>query len=364
MAVSVRTQYRKYHKLNFADEEIYDEIIKLVDSSRNNLKETKKNDYRKVLSECFRLYVEIAQDTIDDAQIVHEIKLSCAYIKNAIKSVYEGLHARAFRQLQNYLPKLSDSLYCEIPMGQYFYRMRVCDKRKNLSRKDIFHIPLEAIRKIATQRYSSPGYPCLYLANSLYACWEEMNRPNADKALASCYKNKTSLKLVDLRVPSLDTFLKNDKKYAQLFPLILACSIPVKNHEDVYKPEYALPQLMIEWVISNRRKIGAIGIYYTSVFKNDDFFPCLTEEWDNIAMPVFKPLSPKEFCPKLIDLFDLTLPTCYEYEKLKGNIDGATISSLEVGDSKDEDYRKSLFSRMKTLMKTNVFNKADCDEMD
>lgn len=360
MGNNVRTDYRKHHGLSFADEEIFDEIVGSVKRARENLKEKNKNDFRKVLSECLRLYVEIVRDTVKDEDIVNKVENSCKYLKNIVKSVHEGLHSRAFRQLQNYLTDIEQWLYCDVGEEKYFYRMRVCKKRKDLTRKDIFHVPLDSIRKIATRRYSAPGYPCLYLANSIYGCWEEMGRPNTEETLISCFSNKEKLKLVDLRIPSCRQFIESSEKYAILFPLILSCSVPVDNPDDVYKPEYSLPQLMLEWVITYSRFTGAIGIYYTSVYKNDDFFCSLHEEWDNIAIPVLSPLSSKKFCPKLEGMFDLTLPTCYEYEKLKGNFD----TFDKCGTSRDEEYNRSLFSKLERLLQQKNFSNANSEELD
>ena len=156
------------------------------------------------------------------------------------KSFLQGRHDTAFKQLKNIL-KTNDDLYLtEVKEDELFYRMRSFNKRKGLDRKDIFHIPMRKKRIIKTQRYSAPGYPCLYLGKSIYGCWEELNRPDTESTLVSCFKSTESFSVLDMRVPTLMEFFENAERYLQLFPFIIACTIPVRNTEDVFKPEYII----------------------------------------------------------------------------------------------------------------------------
>lgn len=105
-----------------------------------------------------------------------------------------------------------------------------------------------------------------------------------------------------------------------IFPLVISSMVQVKNNKDKYKPEYLIPQLLTEWVISKNRegKKGeeVLGIMYTSAQKNDDFdYP--DNSYDNYAIPVLKPLSRKKYCEGLKDYFLLTSPTYYDLEVLR-----------------------------------------------
>jgi len=44
-----------------------------------------------------------------------------------------------------------------------------------------------------------------------------------------------------------------------IWPLVLACSVKVKNIEDDFKPEYIIPQLLLQWV---RERDDIDGISY------------------------------------------------------------------------------------------------------
>lgn len=87
--------------------------------------------------------------------------------------------------------------YSILGPGSSLYRIRVKgDSEKYLEFKysDMFHIPLNKKGIIRTQRYSSSGYPCLYVGESIYACWEEMHRSNFDLCMVSRLETTMSLK--------------------------------------------------------------------------------------------------------------------------------------------------------------------------
>lgn len=367
--ISERSKYRKYHNLQFTDEEIYDEIVGLMNAFSVECHKKNGSDYRKTLSECLRQYVEIIDDTYADTDLQVGVRKTCQTIKDVVTAIYKGLHNQAFTKLQNLIAVYADDIFCTLPAESELYRMRITNKRKGLERKDIFHIPLNSRRCIKTQRFSTPGYPCLYLGKSLYVCWEEMGMPPTETTLVAGFKNASDIKLVDLRVPLLAVFQKDAEKYAKLFPLIIACSIPVLDKDDVFKPEYVLPQLVLEWTINKRHETSAIGVYYTSVFKNQEFFSLLDEEWDNIAIPVQNPLSQSTFCPKLKQLFKLTKPTCYEFEHVKGNIDA--VGFWDNGPERytsdyncKNEYYMSQFSRMEELLLKKTYDNLDNEDPD
>ena len=58
-----------------------------------------------------------------------------------------------------------------------FFRARKISRLTRPTRRDLFHVPFEEREKLASQRYSIPGVPCLYLGSSAYVCWEELGRP-------------------------------------------------------------------------------------------------------------------------------------------------------------------------------------------
>lgn len=289
-------------------------------------------DFRGVLQRELKEYMFlmnwVRQEGLLTDENVAEVGRICKKLNDIMTSIYQGLHSRAFTQLSNLLSGNGkrQALNSSILMYQLkakempLYRMRRMENRRDVSYKDLFHIPLNKRGIVNTNRFSAPGYPCLYLGTSIYACWEELGRPPMSQNMVARFRNDVDIFLLDLRVPSLQEFSENMIDYIRLFPLIIACSVKVKDQNATFKPEYSIPQLLMEYVIHYNVKnpIGApvSGIFYTSVFKNDDFGFGI-EKLENIAIPVQSPLSSKKYCRKLCDMFMLTKPTCDEMEQIR-----------------------------------------------
>lgn len=351
-----------------SDVELYRGIVDILQHSCEKYQKEFNDDYPKVLDACLDDYLKLIPSSfVFDLVFFAKIANNRHYMSRIVRSYLQGKHSTAFTQLKNILKSNDDLYVTEIGQGELFYRMRTYDKRKGLSRKDLFHIPMSKKRTIKTQRYSAPGYPCLYLGKSIYGCWEEMNRPDTESTLVSCFKSQDNFKVLDLRIPTLSEFIKDKERYLQLFPFIIACGIPVRNSEDVFKPEYIIPQLLLEWIIDKASTKGQqiLGVYYTSANKNEDFY-VLDHEWDNLVLPVQDAITSEEFCPLLKHLLYCTKPTCYEYELIQGNINttgywGDGPSRNNSGDNKD-DYYWSLFSRMEELIERRTFDVVDSKE--
>ena len=347
---------------NLVNEETYNTIVDYIYNYSREAQRKNGCDYRKTLSEILNGYVEMVKFNSNDMLFFAEVVVNVDILNRVLSSCYQGKRSTAYTQLKNLLKRYeTDSIFVEIPFDSIFYRMRVCNLRKEIKRKELFHIPFEKIRQIKTQRYSSPGYPCLYLGVSLYGCWEEMQRPDTESTLFSVFKTRKPFKVVDMRIPTLQEYLDNAEFYLKFFPVIIASTIPVINSEDIYKPEYLLPQMILEWVIEKRREINAIGVYYTSAFKNTEFYD-LEHEWDNVVLPAQK-ISDKGICQELASLFVMTKPTCYEYEFMQGHINNTGMwddgPKRDSGDKKKANYYWSLFSRLEEKLEIDIFASPD-----
>lgn len=344
---------------NLVNEKTYNTIVGYIYEYSREKQRENNCDYRKTLSIILDGYLEMVTSNCHDSLFFSEVIANVEKLKKIVTNCYQGKRSTAFTQLKSLLKRYeTESIFVEIPTEAIFYRMRVCDLRKEIKRKELFHIPFEKIREIKTQRYSYPGYPCLYLGESLYGCWEEMQRPNIESTLFSVFKTSRPFKVVNMRVPTLEEYMDNAEFYLKFFPLIISCTIPVINSSDIYKPEYLLPQMILEWVIEKRKEINAIGIYYTSAFKNNEFYS-LNHEWDNLVLPVQK-TSDKGICQELASLFTMTKPTCYEYEFMQGNINNTGVwdngPKLKRQDNEKSRYYWSLFSRLEEKMESATFD--------
>lgn len=338
---------------SMTQKELYREILNLAPFH------SEKTDFRKILKEVLRNYM-VLLSKLDKAEcpqdwnsVVNQTSKRIAKLNEIATNSYKGLPSTAYTQLRNLLGDYKNQLmWVNIPVNTTFYRMRLIDgRRTNIKYKEMFHIPINKRRMVKTQRYSIPGFPCLYLGNSIYGCWEEMGRPMMSNCWVSKLSTKEEVRLLDLRIPEENTFQNKFLEYVQLFPLLIASMIPVKDNEDVYKPEYIISQLLIEWIIKEKKD----GVYYTSAHKSIDFeYP--SEKSDNVAIPIKEPLNGGGNCPKLAALFRITNPLNNEIEQLKCDypIEGGTYDSA---DSLTEHYNTSNFYYLeKRLEKVEMYD--------
>lgn len=350
-------------------EKLYDKLVAMVP-----VKPEENKDFREVVSANLTQFVywvkslDVNERPNNWEEIKKRIKQLCDGINRAIESEYRGLRHSAFATIKNQLDGYKTSKteieglalnknIQTIRKGMVSYRMRKVEleEQRNIKRKDLFHIPLDRRGLVQTQRYSVPGYPCLYLAHSVYGCWEEMGRPDFGKIMVSKFVTQSDFRMLDLRVPSKETWDSEMERCILIFPLVIASMVQVKNSKDTYKPEYLVPQLLTEWVISknkeNKGNEEVAGIIYTSAQKNDDFsYP--DEYYDNYAIPVIKPLGSKKYCKRLVNCFELTAPTYYDLEVLKNRESPKELGmAVNEGVLSFQNKRVSPFDKMEFFLK-------------
>lgn len=165
-----------------------------------------------------------------------------------------------------------------------YYRIRQCNNKSELtSRSELFHIPLKLNYLAGPERYSVPGYPCLYLSSQWQLCWYECGKPKTFMCAEFDVptEEKSNLKFIDFSGKPLimcDNFKiwflntkKNEQekikvqkymlKYFYTYPLRAACSVAVKHSEAKFIEEYIISQLLLLWV---RNDEDFDGIRYES----------------------------------------------------------------------------------------------------
>ena len=311
-------------------------------------------DFLKDIQKTFDKYIGIVSCLEGiDTNVLDNIKHLCDSLIDVVNLYYDGRKGEAFIMFSTIMngDRDTEGLFASIGSvdvnpEEFYYRARERKIGVDFSILDMFHIPLNNRGIVSTQRYSSPGYPCLYLGNSVYSCWEEMRRPVFNNLMFSAYKVKYPFKVFDMRVPnSSDYSFEELIQTIKRIPLMFACSFIVKNSSDVFKPEYIIPQLLVETIISNNRKIiqrekSAIdpdviwGVIYTSTHINNDF-PYGKRFLENIVLPVIQSNNTSNYCFCLASLFEISKPSCYEYESLKENT--TRIYMEDVGIVKNEE---------------------------
>ncbi len=171
---------------------------------------------------------------------------------------------------------------------QRLFRARVRDNAE-FHEKDMYHIPFNYRNKVANQRYSLSGFPCLYLGASVYACWLELDKPSFDCLNIIRYQAIKGMKYIDLSLtPTNCLFLaellaakKDWNSYVSVetqiiglyerclfaFPLMLACSIINVNRtaSDNFRNEYVIPQLLMHSIADGKKGINTVKYLSTKV---------------------------------------------------------------------------------------------------
>ena len=217
---------------------------------------------------------DLLQDNLGSLQQV------CAHLRQCVSEYLLGFPSRAYAEFKAAMdvlaPWISDIVY---PVGQFLhegvfavggtdptrefrgdlYRIRT-GSLTPYTRKHLFHIPFERRHIVATQRYSIPGLPCLYLGSSLWACWEELGRPDFSKLHVARFALSTEVRVLDLgwRPLVVGYHIRHSelhKKFpnavigqALYWPLLAVCSIRRRNPDAPFAPEYVVPQLLLEWI--------------------------------------------------------------------------------------------------------------------
>lgn len=324
------------------------------------------------------LQLDMEDLEIDKTEMKKNLGDCIEQILSAIDNVDEGLYYNAYEIME----KLFASAFyikMEIQKDSIFYRMRNVNDEEfhKIKYKNMFHIPLSKRNIIQTERFSAPGYPCLYLGFSSYGCWEEMDRPKLDSCLVSLLKNVSSFYVLNLTLPKIDDWFKSLTNQNRLIwdMLIITFMVKVSEKTDKYKEEYILPQMLMQWIIKENSEIYKteggteikdllLGIHYISAHFNRDFnFP--SHVFKNLAVPVVD-VKRGEYCAVLSNLFKITNPTCYEYEQIRSS-ESRMFWGKTYGDSEEEkeeerkdNYEKSAFGFIEErLQDTKLFTLND-----
>lgn len=252
---------------------------------------------------------------INDDKLLNDVEIdqilkSCYWIIESIKSYYEGNTAEAI----NIFEINCKSTISKLPIKTYskdfnFYRIRVNNDNFTLKRKELFHIPFQFRNKVNTQRFSIPGFPCLYAGTSSYICWEELNRPDFDKVQIARIQNIKELNLTNLsfaQYHNVSDKTLNIKDLIYSYPIIAACSlkVPLNRKDDPFKPEYIFPQILFQ-VLFKIDRLPTTGIVYstTKIYGKDKKN---IGNFENIVIPTSKNVKPDGYCEDLTNAFRMT----------------------------------------------------------
>ena len=317
-----------------------DDAIDFLNSDAAELPKTRTGDYPAFVDQLLDGYraqlQRIGNRSFIDRAIKNELRridpLSTA-IREVIDLAVRGDRVSAYNRLDSALRGLGAHLRALMPSGDMsqfidpIYRFRTAGLTPYF-KGDLFHIPFYLRHLVGPMRYSVAGLPCLYLGGSTQVCWRELGEPDLGTVAVARFHAiaNTNLRILNFghRLPVLaayvanvpDDFLgpnSNDSPMivAQVacWPLIAACSVRVPDRTVPGRPEYLLPQLVLEWVVRTHQFHGLR--YFSTHY---DEYPDDPKTYMNYIFPARTNPS-VGYCPELCQLFQLTDPSSWAQAK-------------------------------------------------
>ncbi|QYF82353.1 hypothetical protein KY492_26010 [Brevibacterium sp. PAMC21349] len=353
-------------------------LLDMLKKSSYSLPQERKEDFPNFIDSLFSRYTGELNTISSDFFLKEEMDAVtdlCKMIVESLNHYYAGYPNLSYQSIDKgmvIVKKYADE-FIGSPRSHDTYRMRVGNNH-TFSKTEMFHIPFELRGLVSTQRYSIPGLPCLYLGSSAYICWEEMNKPDLNVIQTSMFaiKPDSNMKFLDLGYPpdivsegfeemlskaygsdNWSNLINSIKGYVVIWPLIAACSIKVTNKNDAFKPEYIIPQLLLQWVRITKNYDGIIYFSVASKLLTRSNFHLYL----NYAIPV-KTKGLNGHCETLKESFWVTDAVPWQVFKLYKDsglgfiIDTKQAVEFEMIPKTKILYHKTDFAKLESFLKT------------
>lgn len=292
--------------------------------------------------------------------VVDKINAISIIIENSINYFLSGDVLKAVQEIDDLFPCIRVK---SIKKEKVFFRGRASSTNYLYHKEEMFHIPLNQRHLVKNQRYSLSGFPCLYLGEKTYTCWEELERPDFGMCNFVAFKTNREISLYDLSIPCQFKEILD----FEVIPIIIASSMYANKTYD-FKPEYIFPQLILHNLIRKEKdhnKIMGLMYHSTSLYYSEEYIfpfskPILLEELDKYLCFVFPIVNHKSkiFCSKLAKTFAVTSSTSYDYINYqRGEKQLSTTPSSET--NKIPQYKNSYFSDIDNVLFNYEFDKVN-----
>lgn len=264
----------------------------------------------------FQVLVMKQQDIVVSFDIVQEVKDVSNMVLDAIQRIYQGFPSLAFEALEKAMTKNNCHLLNILPQTHYSGSMRLYRIREGSYSdcRDLYHVPFHQRARCGTYRYSIPGYPSLYLAGSLETALKECRVTDNRTYSASCYSIKKPVRFIDFGFKNKDLKFWEQYSFIVSYPLIVACSLKVKDSFKPFIAEYCIPQLLFQLI---RLYTDMDGISYVSTrYDIPDYF---SDSHRNFVMTIDDSLNEEGYSQKLSDKLKVTSPIVF------GSIEDLTL---------------------------------------
>lgn len=252
---------------SFGDKEIYAPFIIRKDA-----------DYYPDLRKRLTHLTKLLENASADEASISIAKRYSDKVCEAVREYYKGNLDSCHRKIENLIGECSshELAVSELSKSRAFpgtkgaeiqlFRARTISDARALKPRDMLHIPLQQRGKSGNYRFSIPGVISLYLANTSYGCWIEMEKPAEHDFYVSPVVLDGSQKVFNLAVMSRDLFELNDGNeefvhcWIKLLVLMIATSYKVEEANRTFRSEYIVSQS----VMLACKKLGFDGVAYYS----------------------------------------------------------------------------------------------------
>lgn len=234
------------------------------------------NDYYSDLQKRYRAFFDGCRDAGADELSLKIIDKYSRKVLEALRKYYSGRVSSAHMIIKNLVKGcLSDGLAissvtgCQAFSGAtdeiQFFRAR-CGTPQGFAAHDMLHLPYSKRSLTGSYRFSIPGVPSLYLANSSYGCWIELGQPSDHDFNVSPVLVDGDLKILNLAVMDRDfgALIEFEAdavhSWLKLLVLMVATSYHIEGPDRNFKSEYIVSQS----IMLACQELGLDGIAYYS----------------------------------------------------------------------------------------------------
>lgn len=249
----------------------------------------KDMEYRTDLEKRYNIVMRQAQNANADDESLQIIAAFTAQILASLDSYYTADIAESNNIVFELVKEIGDNPFAvnsvtnsdAFPGNKsnelQFFRSRLGTTNRAFTAKDMLHLPNSMRAKSGNYRFSIPGNPSMYLANSSYGCWIEMGCPAEIDFNVSPILLEGNQRVFNLAVSIRDFRCLNEFEkdrvhcWLKLYLLAIATSYVIKEESRTFRSEYIISQSLM--MACKKMKYDGIA-YYSRRVDNEVFALC------------------------------------------------------------------------------------------
>lgn len=245
------------------DESQFNSLIKKCNLNINNLTKKRFFNFASLVTDAV---IGIIETYLDGNPYEAYRQFDNLFRHNKVK---RKLPAKGYKYLTTYMDEKFVDLFChDTTQWEIFYRIRI---GKDILIDDMYHVPFNKREYVGTYRFSIPGWPAFYIGTSVDVCWDEVKRdmqPDENVYVARLETSKPWIPF-SLQIPPMfqtANYMAAARYlyyFMSTFPVFAVSLIKVRNTNWSFKPEYIIPQMILQFVKTNSPD-NYHGIIYSS----------------------------------------------------------------------------------------------------